>query len=157
MKNGEAKRRAIAVECHLIADKNRGILRPSDVVKAARNPANVMHDSFEWDNDKAGDLYRLEQAREIIRSVQFTKITDERIYRFPVFVRDPYTEHGTQGYARTLDVATDEDRAKDVLRNELAQIHARIVRARTLSIAMGLDGKFAPLVSMVADLQALVD
>lgn len=157
MKNGEAKARAIGVECERIADENGGILRPSDVVRAAKDPANVMHDYFEWDNDKAGDLYRLEQAREIIRSVQFTKITDERIYRFPVFVRDPYTEQRTQGYARTLDVATDEERAKDVLRNELAQIHARVVRARTLSIAMGIDGEFAPLVSMVSNLQALVD
>lgn len=42
-------------------------LRPSEVVDAAKAKDSPLHDSFEWDNRKAGHEYRLIQARHLIR------------------------------------------------------------------------------------------
>ena len=45
-----------------------GILTPHLVVKAAA--ADPLHDRFEWDDEKAGHQYRLQQARALIRVVR---------------------------------------------------------------------------------------
>jgi hypothetical protein len=44
-----------------------GVLKPKDVVETARDPENVLHPRFEWDDEKAGEQYRLLQARQLIR------------------------------------------------------------------------------------------
>src|SRR5690348_5499317 len=46
-----------------------GELTPDVVVEAARNPRNVLHKHFEWDDQKAAEAFRLDQARCLIRSV----------------------------------------------------------------------------------------
>jgi hypothetical protein len=49
-----------------ICKANHGILRPADVVEAAKPTDHPLHDRFEWDDTKAGHEYRLWQARELI-------------------------------------------------------------------------------------------
>lgn len=50
--------------------EEHGFLTPQVLLDAARPPKHPLHSQFEWDNKKAGDMYRLEQARELIRSVK---------------------------------------------------------------------------------------
>lgn len=45
----------------------KGLLRPTDVVKAARAPSHPLHSKFTWDDGRAAELYRLEEARRLIR------------------------------------------------------------------------------------------
>lgn len=52
-----------------IAVEGGGELTPIAVVESARNPRNVLHRHFEWDDQKAAESYRLDQARAIIRSI----------------------------------------------------------------------------------------
>lgn len=47
-----------------------GKVQPSALVEAARPEESPAHDAFEWNNDKAGDEYRLIQARQLIRIVR---------------------------------------------------------------------------------------
>lgn len=58
---------AVSRELEIIRKQNHGILRPVDVVSFARDPQTALHAEFEWDDDKAAEQYRLEQARQIIR------------------------------------------------------------------------------------------
>ena len=55
--------------------QNKGELTPDIVSKAAKPKSAPLHDCFEWDNEKAADFYRREQARTLIRSVRLV-ITD---------------------------------------------------------------------------------
>lgn len=48
---------------------NGGSLSPVAVVDAARAADHPLHDRFEWDDTKAGEAYRIEQARRMIRAV----------------------------------------------------------------------------------------
>jgi hypothetical protein len=59
--------KAKLIEIH---DEN-GSLTPQLVVGEAKSPKSILHDSFEWDNGKASDAYRLWQARQLIRQVTF--------------------------------------------------------------------------------------
>lgn len=47
-----------------------GALTQVNVVDVARSPGHPLHNRFEWDDTIAGEKYRLEQAGELIRSVQ---------------------------------------------------------------------------------------
>ena len=46
-------------------------LTPQKVVDLARDENNNLHNDFEWDNDIAGEKYRLIQAREMIQLLAF--------------------------------------------------------------------------------------
>ena len=59
----------LASEIKAIRDKH-GKLTPKIVLTEATNPQHPLHDQFVWDNEKAGDAYRLIQARELIQSVR---------------------------------------------------------------------------------------
>lgn len=67
---GKANAQKIGEELQAITDANKGRLTPKDVVERARNPRNTLHKHFEWDDAKAADAHRLEQARELIRVVR---------------------------------------------------------------------------------------
>lgn len=47
----------------------KGELTPQDVLKDAKNNNSPLHSFFEWDEGKAAEQYRLQQARGLIRSV----------------------------------------------------------------------------------------
>lgn len=52
-----------------VCDHN-GRLTPALVVDAARPEESPLHDRFEWNDKVAGEAYRLDQARRLIRSVR---------------------------------------------------------------------------------------
>lgn len=58
-----------------IKSNNDGSLYPQAVVDTASDPSHPMHDMFLWDNDLAGNEFRLDQARSILRSVRIIHIT----------------------------------------------------------------------------------
>mgnify|MGYP005821170523 FL=1 len=50
-------------------------ITPEAVVGVARDPSNVLHAHFEWDDAKAGHAHRLQQARQLIKRVKITTPT----------------------------------------------------------------------------------
>jgi len=59
----------ILAELERIAAAHGGLLRPAEVVRAARDPRSPLHPHFEWDDSAAAQKYRLWQARQLIRVV----------------------------------------------------------------------------------------
>ena len=49
-----------------------GVKAPAEIVKAARNEKNPLHDRFEWDDEKCGEQYRIWQARELLIEFEIT-------------------------------------------------------------------------------------
>lgn len=49
--------------------KKNGSVTPEAVLEKARGENTALHSAFEWDNEKAGHLYRLVQARTLIRRI----------------------------------------------------------------------------------------
>lgn len=131
----EIRRKALAD----IAAKHRGILRPSDVVNAARDPEHVLHGIFEWDDSKAAREHRLWQAREIIAAVQYVFEVEEHVYTAPEWVRDPRL-NDQQGYVALDKLRTDKELARDALVNEFSRAGGHLTRAYDLARAL----KFRP-------------
>lgn len=59
----------------LAVRRQYGMLTPVNVVDAARSEDHPLHSRFEWDDAVAGERYRLDQARQLIRVVR-EKYTD---------------------------------------------------------------------------------
>jgi hypothetical protein len=53
-----------------IRAENGGQLHPQAVVQGARSSKSLLHRYFEWDDAKAAEQHRLDQARALIRSIR---------------------------------------------------------------------------------------
>ena len=52
-----------------IASKNKSKIKPITVVEDARSNSSPFHNYFVWDNTKAAEKYRIQQARELINHI----------------------------------------------------------------------------------------
>ncbi len=64
------KAQLVGRELERIRKAHQGRLVPAEVVEESRPEGAPLHKSFEWDNNRAGQLHREEQARRIIRSIR---------------------------------------------------------------------------------------
>ena len=65
----------------LLKVKEEKGLTAEEVVKQAKKKKSKLHSFFEWDNDKASDKWRLQQARVLINEVKII-IEDKEYYAF---------------------------------------------------------------------------
>lgn len=125
-------------------ENKAGRLTPNEVVDAARSEKSPLHDLFCWDNDTAAELYRVEQAREVIRRVKLEVVIEERTINLNRYVRDPNTETGKQGYVSMLKVRARV--ANEVMGDELRQLLyqadrcARIAEVKCPQVFARVDG-----------------
>jgi hypothetical protein len=102
-------------------------LTPEAVVEAAEPEDSPLHNRFEWDDSEAGRLYRLNQARELIRSVDLTFARNKSGPKtVRAFVSEFEISKSSPGvYRATEDVVEDEVSYAMLLRNferELADL-----------------------------------
>lgn len=121
-----------------IAAKTGGILKPEVVVGEAADPRHPLHDRFEWDDAKAGHAHRVEQARELIRSVRVEVIVQKRRISTVFYVRDPSLPTNVSGYVSLPRLKTESELVEAVIAQEFARAEAALVRARDLAAALGL-------------------
>lgn len=66
----------VGEEIEKLEKENEGALLPSTIVRAAKPKNSKLHPCFEWDNRKAADAYRENQARELLRKITIVYIDD---------------------------------------------------------------------------------
>lgn len=97
-----------------LQQENGGRITPRVVVDAARPVESPLHPCFEWDDIRAAELYREDQARHVISSVRIVQRSDNpkdepRILRAYVNLTEQIgDDEETRGYvplARVLDDA----------------------------------------------------
>lgn len=103
-------------ELERIRGRNDGLLRPEDVVKAAKPKSSPLHDKFDWDDGTAAHNWRLEQARHLIRVFVQVIDTGEGNTESRMFVALSSDRPGGGGYRVLTDVLGD-----DALRGALLQ------------------------------------
>lgn len=105
-----------------------GALTPRAVVDAARHPDAPLHSWFQWDDGKAAEAYRIEQARRVIR---VAVVTVPSLSNKPMrqFVSVSSHRHDGQGsYVAVVDLIKDRDAYEQARRDaldELLRLHAR--------------------------------
>lgn len=108
-------------ELERIRQEHGGILRAEDVVLAAEDLSSPLHNSFEWDDTAAAEQWRLQQARQIIRSVVVILPNFSKPINAFVSLRDDRTQEGG-GYRTIIDVMSDKDMRERLLEEALAEL-----------------------------------
>lgn len=114
---------SVREELLFLSNKNDGLLNPRQVVEYAENERTHLHNHFEWDDEKAGNEYRLWQARRII-NLEFKIIKNGNIEIGPVrlFVSLSDDRNKEGGYRLIEDVINDDVRKKQMLTDALAEL-----------------------------------
>lgn len=125
----EAQRELIALHA------TRGVLNPKEVVDWARaNPESALHRAFQWDDAKAADAYRVEQARAFIRLVVTVPEQSQTPIRMFVSLD---TERGpTGGYRDIRDVLGSDELREQLIEQflgEMQRFEARYRRVQELA------------------------
>lgn len=145
-KDIEARKKAIDA-CR---DKHGRIL-PKLVVEAAKNPRSPLHKEFEWDDKKAGYLWRLNRAQELIREIKMRVEYDTITVACPVYVSDPSSRESA--YIATSTAARKEELAESILLDELRRIESAVTRARGIAAAFDLVSHFDRMLSGVVEVR----
>lgn len=105
-----------------IAGKNKGVLLPEQVVKAAEPKGSILHRFFEWDPNRAAHEYRLDQARMLIRAtVRYVEIEgDRRPVR--VFTSLRNDRNNGRGYRITVNVLTNRELRRRMIEDALLEL-----------------------------------
>lgn len=91
-----------------LAKQNGGLLEVDHVLSEAKDPKSILHKHFQWDNDKAAEAYRKQQARQLIQkcTVTIEKAPDVTIRAFVSLSTDQYN---SGGYRMTANVLSDDN------------------------------------------------
>lgn len=102
-------------EMERIRVRNNGRLDSADVVEASRPKSAPLHSAFEWDDAKAAEAYRVDQAAHMIRHIDV------------VFE----SENGDKAPVRAfVSVKRDEDRSYTSLQHALSdeELRAQVIK-----------------------------
>lgn len=110
--------KATITELRRIATLNRGVLLAEEVVKHARKKSSPIHKHFNWDDSEAAELWRIRQARELIRvAVEYIGESKQPIR---VFVSlKPDREKNGGGYRSMVTVMNDDQMREQFLSDAL--------------------------------------
>lgn len=109
-----------------------GLLEPADIVDAARDEGSVLHPHFEWDDHEAAELFRAEQARELVRSLTIdVSRPDADAKPVRAFVNVDVGQD--RGYVSTMTAMSSEELRKQVLAKAFAELEAWRARHAELS------------------------
>ncbi len=124
----EADAQVIGEALAKISKAHEGRLKPQDVIAAARDAKSPLNSFFEWNDEKAADSYRLDQARSIIRIVRVVEEDDRPPSRAFVSIGD---KDGT-AYRAVGEVRSSVDLQARLLAQLDKELEAMQVRYRSL-------------------------
>lgn len=127
-----------------------GSLTAEEVVRRAKSKRSPLHKFFEWEDEVAAHAYRIEQARELIRSFKIRVTVHNVTFRAPEFVKDTTKD---AGYTRTITLRTDKDRARDTVIAEFERAASALKRARAVAKAVGMEGEIKDIEKSLGILQ----
>ena len=135
-----------AIRCALaaIAESNNGYLDVVKVLHSAKNPDSILHDEFEWDDERASEQYRIAQAGALIRRVRFTVVKqDSETKQISITTARAYQSreskrHGeTKGYESVQEIMADPIKRDELIMQVLKELNAYRKRYKEL---VGLGG-----------------
>ena len=102
-------------------EARHGALTPGAVVREASKKSSPLHTWFEWDDTEAARLFRLEQARDLIRSVTVT-ITggDDEELTVRAFVHVSEDESEYENIASVMRTPEKKARLMEMARRDMA-------------------------------------
>lgn len=131
----------------LIALENeRGQITPELVVEAAADPQSPLHKSFTWNDEEAAYSYRLDQARALIRSVEYEITIRRKTVTVGKYVRDVALPMREPGY-RSIPSVIESGLQEATLQAEISRVLDLIARARRVAVSLDKEDEFVKAIT----------
>jgi hypothetical protein len=143
-----ATKRSRAIEALEALQNRYGQLAPEAVVEAARDPASPLHGYFLWDDEAAGHEFRMEQARQLIRSVTVRLTIKHRTIDPSRYIHDQRVKPRESVYV-DIQYVTAESLVNKTLSAELDRIQGVVARAIRIAQALDKEKEFRALLKKV--------
>lgn len=139
-------------ELNKITEKNGGSLLPEAVVKSAKSSRSPLHSVFQWDDDVAANLYRVDQARHLIRSIEVTyaELPEAPVRAFHVQRIEEEDGSERNAYWRTEEILDDDDARVDLLARAMSELQSVRRRYRVLNELSGIFSEIEKVVEKVS-------
>jgi hypothetical protein len=124
----DMKMEAIRAALLALYESHGGVLAPQQVVDAARDPSNALHEEFEWDDENAAESYRLAQAGMLIRRIRLSVIKVDQGTKQLVatvtrqFQSRPSQRGGEGGYETVQDIMADDAKREELIAQVLREM-----------------------------------
>lgn len=129
----------IREQLDLIAEQHGGVVRPADVVEAARLPSHPLHSAIFYDSDaEAAYEQRVNRARTLIQRVRYTVTTTRERVSAVYYVRDPSAAPREQGYLSLPRIGSDVDVSRQSIAREWGKVRDYLERTRVQALGLGL-------------------
>jgi len=99
-----------------VAKQNGGMLLVDQVIDLARDENNILHKHFTWDDSKAADAFRKQEARALIQKCRI-KLVEHEATEVRAFVSLPTDRENGGGYRLTTRVMGDDAMKEEFLRD----------------------------------------
>lgn len=123
-------------ELERIRKDNDGNLELAEIVRQSKPKDAPLHNEFEWNNARAADKYRLQQARYIARSIEVVRpeapTVQSRAYEV-VEVTQKAEEKSKKVYKPVEDILSDPIARDDLIAQAIKDAHAYKRRYHALS------------------------
>jgi hypothetical protein len=110
-------------ELERIRKENDGVLSMAEIVRQSRPKGAPLHNEFEWNNSKAAEKYRQEQARYISRSIEIvrpeTPTVQTRVYESTVIPGASEEDPPKRVFKRVEDILADPVARDDLLKGAI--------------------------------------
>lgn len=136
----------------------RGRIDPLRMISSARDPKCPGHGLFTWDNEEAGDHWRLYEARRILRVYSHTtEVGETRQTQAPLYVRDPLAPPDVPSYVTTWQLRNEPVNARAVLLRECDRVVSALQRTRNVAAALNLSDEVDRILLDTMDFRSLVE
>lgn len=147
----DKQKRVLAAIKLLELESSSGEVTPRALWEAARDPSHPLHGDFEWDDAKAADAHRDEQARQLLR-LRVSMTYEDRVVAAPICVRVP--EAAGAGYVRTAKVMGDREKSRQVMLDDVDRARCAIERATLVARALGIESECQALLDRLVSLRS---
>lgn len=106
-----------------LTKRHNGVLEASDIVEAARPETSPLHDHFQWDDAAAAELYREDQARELVRSLTID-VSRSNLEARPIRAFVNVETGGERGYVPTVTAMSSAELRLQVLARAWDELEA---------------------------------
>ncbi len=115
-------------------EREKGEVRPRDLVEAARDPQNPIHPLITWDDQVAAQRWREHEAQELIRALEVKVLVPE--VKEPVRVR-AYHSTGRGAYEHLSAVQTSRSKRERVMESAVRELEAIQEKVKALTLVLG--------------------
>lgn len=139
-----------------------GALTERAVIEAAHSTNNPLHEYFEWNDERAANLYRVEQAQRIIKFIKVKYIDDEQPKEARAFqIITKRDERSARTPGRTSPVFKSVVLLSEQMKNAAAMMDAAIADAKEwrtryqpyMPAWLDFANAFQPLMNQLAEFE----